>query len=118
MLSATQRAASAKPLPCAYAGTHGVITLYSLGAVMYDRYLVSGGGQALEETIQLYREALSLRPKGHRWRAQVVDDLAAALRLRFSQTYEHSLLLEAEKLESEGSDTHVWSENYYRTPHS
>jgi hypothetical protein len=71
-----------------------------------------GDLESLAEVIDLHRQALALRPPGHSQRPFSLSGLASALRTRFEQSGDFSLLVEAVRLLRSLSAGSSWSTNF------
>jgi tetratricopeptide (TPR) repeat protein len=85
---------------------------HQLATVFYESARLTNSSVILHHAIELFREALSMQPKGHRYRAWSCYNLARALRSRTEQTGKSQYLeetvqlhREALALRSEGDDS-------------
>lgn len=88
------------------------VCCYELAICLKQRYAHTGDILVLEESIQLFRETLSLRPNGHFARQETCSSLGIALRGRYQVTHNEEDIHEALRLQREAllicSSDSVW----------
>jgi hypothetical protein len=77
-------------------------SLSNLVNTLLAAFQSQGGSETLEEAIELYLEALFLRPSGHTFRSKSVNNLSIGLLLSFEQQGGSEVLAEAITLNCEG----------------
>jgi tetratricopeptide (TPR) repeat protein len=77
------------------------VCCYELAICLKQRYARTGDILVLEESIQLFRETLSLRPIGHFARQETCSSLGIALRDRYKVAHDEEDIHEALRLQRE-----------------